>query len=196
MKKVLSIFLLLIISAAAFAQQKDVTKFLGIPVDGTKQEMIQKLKAKGFKYDSTYDFFEGEFNGAEVILYVQTNNNKVWRILVMDKIELSEADIKIRFNNLYGQFENNKKYIPMEDYQALAEDENISYGMTIGKKRYDAVFFQKLDNFDPSITEEEYTKAVSNKSVWFKISEGKGYGKYKIVMYYENGYNQANGEDL
>ena len=27
-----------------FAQEKDVTKFLGIPVDGKKAEMIAKLK--------------------------------------------------------------------------------------------------------------------------------------------------------
>ena len=38
--------LLLIVSTTVFAQ-KEVTKFLGIPVDGFKSEMIQKLKAKG-----------------------------------------------------------------------------------------------------------------------------------------------------
>ena len=35
---------------------------------------------------------------------------------------------------------------------------------------------------------------LSNKSVWFLISEH--YGKYFIAMYYDNIYNQANGEDL
>ena len=33
--------------------QKDITKFMGIPVDGFKKDMIQKLKAKGFEYDTT-----------------------------------------------------------------------------------------------------------------------------------------------
>ena len=32
------------------------------------------------------------------------------------------------------------------------------------------------------------------KSVWFMINER--FGKYYIIMYYDNGYNQANGEDL
>ena len=32
------------------------------------------------------------------------------------------------------------------------------------------------------------------KTVWFIISES--YGKYYIAMYYDNVYNQANGEDL
>ena len=30
--------------------QNDVTKFLGIPVDGTKTAMIQQLKEKGYTY--------------------------------------------------------------------------------------------------------------------------------------------------
>lgn len=48
MKKLLSITMLLISSLFIYAQQ-DVTKFLGIPVDGSKSEMIQKLKAKGIR---------------------------------------------------------------------------------------------------------------------------------------------------
>lgn len=33
------------------------------------------------------------------------------------------------------------------------------------------------------------------KTVWFMISEDR-YGKYYIVMYYDNEYNKANGEGL
>ena len=33
------------------------------------------------------------------------------------------------------------------------------------------------------------------KKVWFMINE-RSYGKYAIVMFYDNEYNQANGEDL
>ena len=40
----------LLLSAIVFAQPKSVTKFLGIPVDGSKAEMIQKLKDKGYTY--------------------------------------------------------------------------------------------------------------------------------------------------
>lgn len=67
--------------AVCASAQKDVTRFLGIPVDGTKTEMIQKLKAKGFR-PTTYDkeTLEGEFNGRDVYVSVVTNNNKVWRI--------------------------------------------------------------------------------------------------------------------
>ena len=37
--------------------------------------------------------------------------------------------------------------------------------------------------------------AIEKKSVWFTIKE-EGYDKYKIIMFYDNEYNNANGEDL
>ncbi len=79
-------------------EEKDVTKFLGIPVDGYKPAMIEKLKAKGFT-STTWDkdVLEGEFNGADVQVSIATNNNKVWRIMLADKNNRGETDIKIRF---------------------------------------------------------------------------------------------------
>ncbi len=59
MRKLVSLLLLCIMTMTMYAQQKDVTKFLGIPVDGTKSAMIQKLKAKGFTYDATKDVLRG-----------------------------------------------------------------------------------------------------------------------------------------
>lgn len=222
MKKILSIFVLLIASVALYAQS-DVTKFLGIPVDGFKTDMIQKLKAKGFvstSYDK--DLLEGEFNGYDVTVFVGTNNNKVYRIMVSDEKTVNEADIKIRFNNLCRQFANNPKYISLDD-QTIFEDEDIGYEMLVNKKRYEAVFYQKPEQLDSTIvanelksfalnkytleelgnlsTEDqqalvlEYTMSlVSKKTVWFMISEFRG--KYYITMYYDNEYNKANGEDL
>ena len=94
--------------------QEDVTKFLGIPVDGSKSEMIQKLKAKGFTNTSSEkDILEGEFNGRNVIITIATNGNKVYRIMVQDSYPVDEGSIKIRFNNLAQQFLNNKKYSPL-----------------------------------------------------------------------------------
>ncbi|MEE1147562.1 MAG: hypothetical protein UHS32_12425 [Bacteroidaceae bacterium] len=37
---------------------------------------------------------------------------------------------------------------------------------------------------------------AKNKNVWFMITYYKGIGQYGITMYYDSGYNQANGEDL
>lgn len=146
MKRLLFIVLAMIATITSFAQQKDVTSFLGIPVDGTKTEMKQKLIAKGFvpKKFGDEEYLEGEFNGCNVYVYIRTNNNKVYRIMVADKNTVDEAQIKIRFNNLVSQFENNKRYIPLDKY-TLSDEDNISYEMTVHYKNYDAVFYQVPD---------------------------------------------------
>ena len=141
MKKLI-IVMLLFVSLVANAQ-KDVTKFLGIPVDGLKPAMIQKLKAKGFQYNQSLDCLTGEFNGYNVRLSVVTNNNKVWRIFIQDAIAQDEVGIKIRFNKLVQQFLNNNKYLPatLSD-PTLSDSEDISYEMLVHKKRYEAAFCQ------------------------------------------------------
>lgn len=227
MKRLLTLSMLFICATALFAQN-DVTKFLGIPVDGSKSEMIQKLKAKGFRYDSELDCLEGEFNGRNSYIFVVTNNNKVYRIMVKDATGSSETSIKIRFNTLCRQFENNKKYqSTSSDPYTISEDEDISYEMSVNNKRYQASYFQipeggidstaiaqEAQTFIyskysqeqlSSFTEEQgqelmadflqyMTDKLDKKSVWFMIVEQ--FGDYYILLYYDNGYNQANGEDL
>ena len=143
----------------AFAQ-KDVTQFLGIPVDGTKTEMVQKLKAKGFKYNSTYDWLEGEFNGREVVLLIATNNNKVWRVAVRDKWTMDETNIKIRYNDLCRQFAKNGKYCSLNDNPLLSEEENIGYEMLVNNKRYESAYFQSPVKLS-ELSEEENNKILS-----------------------------------
>ncbi len=196
MRKFLTLLAIIAISASTFAQ-REVTKFMGIPVDGSPTEMIKKLKTKGFTTDKDYmqavkrglvdldgqEALIGRFNGEKVRVHLVVEQNKVWRIFVLDKILRDEAQIKLRFNTLVRQFENNDKYVYLFE-QTIAEDEDISYEMTVNKKRYEAAFFQKGE--DGTLDEK--------RVVWFTIvqlSEG-----YKISMYYDNKYNEADGSDL
>ena len=181
MKKILSVAFLLMLSVALYAQ-KEVTKFLGTPVDGSKASMIQKLKNKGFVYNTSSDCLEGEFNGQQVDVFIATNNNKVYRIMVCDKNTYDEGQIKIRYNTLCRQFANNQKYVPISA-EELSEREDISYEMTINKKQYQAGYAQLPADDD-----------LTKRLVWFRISER--YGKYYIAMYYDNEFNRAHGEDL
>lgn len=137
------LFYIMAIMAISMSAQNDVTTFLGIPVDGFKSEMKQKLVSKGFvpKKVGTNEFLEGEFNGTDVHVYIETNNNKVYRIMLCDANTQNEANIKIRFNKLVSQFENNKRYTSLDKY-TLSDEENISYEMTVNKKNYDALFYQ------------------------------------------------------
>ena len=229
MKKVLTIVMLLIFSAVLYAQQ-NVTQFLGIPVDGSKSAMIQKSKAKGFK-SSPFDpnVLEGEFNGRNVNLHVVTNNNKVYRIAVCDAYGTDETNIKIRFNTLCQQFMNNNKYIPVASSISeyiLDDDENISFEMTVNKKRYEAAFLQmptgneyitfsdELKSYLQKLyTEEqlsnpteEQQKDIDMAALTFLKAKcsyksvwfliNEFSGKYFIFIYYDNELNRANGQDL
>jgi hypothetical protein len=166
--------------ATAFSQDNNTIKFLGIPVDGNKKEMISKLQEKGYEYDTDSGVLFGEFNGTNVVISVQTVNNRVWRIAIVDAgVNSDEANIKIRFNRLFEQLSNNDKY-EVADGNKLGEKEDISYEMTVHNKRYEASFTFK----DKSI----------HGLVWYMIAQQ--YGKYGIVMFYENLDNAANGDDL
>jgi hypothetical protein len=146
-------------------------------VDGTKQEMIQKLKSKGFTYNQRLEALEGEFNGEEVLIQVQTQNNKVWRLVICDKNLRSKGQIRLRFNELVGQFENNSKYTPYKESQTIDENEDISYEISAHDKQYQAVFFSETGG-----------------KVWFTI--GTHAMKYFIGMFYESPKNEADGSDL
>ena len=144
--KALCLFVLsLFVQMGLYAQSdvQKVTQFLGIPVDGSKSEMISKLKAKGFQSTATNpEVLEGEFNGYDVNIHIGTTNNKVSRIMVADANPISETDIRIRFNSLCEQFNNNPKYASLEEDPRISEDEDISYEMTVNNKRYQAIFYQ------------------------------------------------------
>lgn len=183
MKRLL-LFLSVLAIAISLHAQNDVTKFMGIPVDGTKQEMTRKLKAKGFTPAESYEGgdLKGEFNGKNVTLMLQTVNNKVWRVIVLYLMTDNESTIISTYNNLIYQFENNNNYLA-GDNEEIPSDEDISYEISVRNKRYQASFYQlgTTDSF--------------NSPVWFTIGDGL-YDRYTLVIYYENGFNAANGQDL
>lgn len=214
---------------ATFAYgQNDVTQFLGIPVDGTKSEMIRALRKKGFKSSMKSDKLEGKFNGSDVYLEIAENNDKVCRIIVYPATADKDiADIRIRFNNLCYQFLNKGNYLacstdscvfPEYEDIAIPKNEDIRYEMQVNSKRYEAAFYQLPAPKDSLLKDIEPMKNVlitmsdrsgnkidvasnlklmdlySKRLVWFKIEEYIGH--YFIVIFYDNEYNRANGEDL
>src|SRR5690606_19053665 len=195
---------------------------MGVAVDGNKSEVIRKLKSKGFKAGPfKEDVLSGQFNGTTVNVFLSTNeSNKVWRIEVVDANTLSEEKIKTRFNKLCKQFQGNKSYLPMSDSTIkrymIPEGADISKEISVKKKRYEAIFYQKPTDFDSLVNER--TKIVTKKSfqkedeinyknimrrlleayesgmvVWFtilKVSDG-----YQIAMFFENRSQKPNGAD-
>lgn len=181
MRKIVLSTLFAVLSICASAQTP--IKFLGIPVDGSKAEMIEKIKAKGYKYDTYNNCLVGEFNGRQSQIYIVTNNNKVYRVAVIEEKTSDEAQIRIRFNNLTLQFMNNEKYELSYDISNtlfILDNEDIAHEISINKKQYQVAF-------------EPKDKSVIG-TVWYMIA--KNYGSYNICIYYDNTMNKANGEDL
>ena len=108
---------------------------------------------------------------------------------------------------------------------AISEDEDISYEISVNKKQYEALFYQKTADYDSlsleldimkksldditdteemniyiekiSMLMERYLDATFN-SINNKVwfCISERYGKYYITIFYDNMYNMANGEDL
>lgn len=224
MKKELFTLFALFVSFSSYAQYE--TRFLGIPITGSKVGMINKIAQKGFSKTSYNGFdLEGEFNGTQVGISVATNNNKVYRVYLQDLNYRDERDVQIRYNNLCKQFKENGKYLVV-DATPIADNEDISYEITVHNKRYEAEFRQSLtdeeqkqlcekhikaikekyhlgalDKLEGKVSEElieevskEMMDIMNNRVVWFMIDDN--YGKYGIVMFYDNMANKASGEDL
>ena len=166
MKKNYSKFILVLLIFIFFKPlnaQNDVTKFLGIPIDGSKVEFIKNLKLKGFSNSLTdKQILVGEFNGTLVNINIATTNNRVSRVMVSDANTVDEASIKIRFNKLCQQFQNNDKYLKLtDDNYEISEQEDISYEMTVKNKFFDALYYQKTEIDKSEIAKKVKTSLLS-----------------------------------
>lgn len=222
---ILLLFALVQLSTLSLAQT-DVTKFLNIPVDGTKLDMINKLKLKGYVLkNGEKDVLLGTFNGKKVELHVVTDNNKVSRILVSYSNPMNETEIKIEFNSLCNQFKKNKKYISLMDYE-ISEDEDISYEMNVKNKRFEAIFYQLPEKVDSNKLKNEIENTLLKKfskeqiespteeiekeivNIWVSyfmenysnksvwFMISERFGEYIINIFYDNEYNRPSGDDL
>ena len=191
MKRFAFLFCMLALSVALYAQQ-EVTKFMGIPVDGTKSEMIAKLKAKGFTWYPAKDCLTGLFNGRKVTLYIYVNGDKVWRVAVLYADEMDNINTINTYNHLLSLFENNGKYYSQRDNQAIEEGTDLHYEIEINKKQIQNTFYQRSQKMN-----QDAAADMEKRRVWVTIIPQKySYDKFGMILFYDNGYNEANGEDL
>ena len=125
--------------ALAQSTTTGVLKFMGIPIDGTKEEVIAQLENKGFRYNSLKGCHTGEFNGTTVDISVVTNHDLVYRICVIYP-QQPEHEIIPEFNVLLSQFNRNKKYFALSKNPPIPTDEHITYERLTNHKEYSAHF--------------------------------------------------------
>lgn len=180
MKRIFSITLTLML-AVSLQAQKSVTTFLGIPVEGTKSEMVNKLKENGVLTESGSGM-SCTISGVPYIVKIMTNDNKVYRISLTEQVGTDDICKAIaKYNELIEQFRNNEKeFTEYESNDLIHECNSPKYRHYIHEGWCYAEFFQVCD---PQL----YSRKVS-----FKISDE--YGDYRIVRCYDNIYNLPKGD--
>ena len=158
MKRILLIALLSLLALTGLCQNGGPLRFLGIPIDGSESEFAAKLKGKGFTWSSLTESYKGQFNGKDVDIYLHTNHRLVDRVYVAFPLT-SEENIRAEFNWLLGQFNDNKKYLNLSLNSEIPMDEDISYEITVNKKRYQATF----SYFDPDRDEIAFVESLLDK---------------------------------
>lgn len=172
MKKFAATLFLVCSCLFAIAQNSNTLTFLGIPVDGSKQDMEAQLKQKGFKEKYGYDCLTGQFNGETVDVYIHTNHQIVDRIYVAF-LPTTEHEIRFKYNRLLTQFKNNSKYSEnFCDNVEIPMDEDISYEISINHKRYEANFaFIKSPDLDEIVEKFMETILTSFSSILPELPE-------------------------
>lgn len=158
MKKTIHITILAFFSIVCMGQNEGALKFLGIPIDGTEAQFAAKLKGKGFTYNSAYESYKGQFNGKSVDVYIHTNHNLVDRVYVAFPYT-SEEGIRGEFNKLLSQFKDNGKYMDLSMNTEIPSGEDISYEISVNKKRYQASY----SYFDPDRDPLELMNSLIDK---------------------------------
>lgn len=163
MKRIVAFIALFLLSGLLFAQKTtdNTLKFLGIPVDGTEQQMIASLKGKGFRHNAAENYLSGQFNGENVKVYIHTNHNLVDRIYVSFPTTTSASDIRAKYNRLISQFEENSKYTSfMVTNEPIPADEDIAYEMSVHDKRYQASYRYMNPDMDPDFLMRQLADVV------------------------------------
>ena len=174
MRKLFILFAAAMMAVGVMAQS-NVTRFADVPVDGTIENMIQKLKAKGYSYNSTTKNFTGEFFGTKTTINIGANShNKVWRVAMTDKEYCTADEVRVRYNNIMRKFLNNANYQAIGRTRLIPDKEDIFWSMGENGKNYTAVFVQKSAD----------GKFHQTNQVWFSIYEF--FGNFYMVFFYDN----------
>lgn len=181
MKRFIMLLAGLLLCATLCFGQKPI-EFLGIPVSGTKQGMIEALKKKGFVYHESKDYLEGIFNGEPVQIVMGTIGNNVFGIAAVPKYLKDDIDAITKYNSLYIQFMHSPKYVK-EYGEMLEEDEKVYFNLCMKYKEYSM-------RFSPS--NEEYTGFVEVTISLDKVNKVE----YGISIKYINPHVDIDVSDL
>ena len=114
MKKILIAIVTLLVTAASTYGQ-NVTTFLGIPIDGSEEEMVCKLEEKGFIREEGH--LLGKFYGRDAIVVPQSTNGLLSRLTDNEiMVANEEGKFYCAYNHKATQIGKEYKAIHKSDY--------------------------------------------------------------------------------
>ena len=180
MKRLLTIALSVILTASLSAQG-NITSFLGIPVNGTKAEVTQRLIEQGAVKVKDGLQISG-IDQMPFLVRIKTHKGKVYSISLVETKGTKDVKTAVaRFNSLIDSYrENTCEYTEYEYNSFVVINDETSTERHIHEGDYYAEFFQVAD------------PQLYNRKVGFTITDE--FGDYRIERIYDNIYNMPEGK--
>ena len=194
MKKFLLVFLFVATFFTSFSQPKsDTTKhltFKGIPIDGTLDDYVSKMKHNGFTYTQTQDgtaILNGDFAGyKDCTVGVSTLKEKdlVYAIVVIfsqkntwSTLSGNYFDLKQMLTEKYG---NPSEIVEQFDgYSQPRDDEGRMYKVKFDNCKYSSIWQTDKGEIKLSIGHSGVTTCFVNLAYFDKINSNKMRAKAK-----------------
>lgn len=175
MKHTLTIIIILLLSLTA-AAQGNITTFMGIPVDGTKDAMTQQLLKNGVKHKGN-DLVASNIEGKTYLIRLETHKGKVYRVSMVETKGTEDVNrILARYEALIEEYrENTSMYCEYEYNPPVNYKHANDFEKYIHDGCYYAEFFQAAD---PQL----YSRRMA-----FRITDE--FGDYRIEWLYDNIFN-------
>lgn len=180
MKRTLSIIITLMLTLTLSAQD-NITTFMGIPVDGTREVMTAKLLKNGVvKKDN--NLIVKDIEGGTYFIQLKTHKGKVYRVSMVETKGTDDVNRIIgRFDSLVEEYrENTALYCEFEYNHPVIADSIDTKEQYIKQGCFFAEFFQKAD------------PQLYSKRIGIQITDR--YGDYRIERLYDNVYNMPEGK--
>lgn len=180
MKRLLAIALSSML-AASLSAQGNITSFLGIPVNGTKAEVTQKLIEQGAVKVKDGLLISG-IDQMAFLIRIKTHKGKVYRISLIDTKGTKDVKTALdRYNSLIDSYRGNTcGYTEYEHNSFVIFNDEATAERHIHEGDYYAEFFQVAD------------PQLYNRKVGFTITDE--FGDYRIERIYDNIYNMPEGK--
>jgi len=182
MKKIILSLTVMLMSLTTFAQTESPhLSFKGVPIDGTLNEYVQKMKQKGFTYLGTEDgmaFLKGDFasyKGCMVGVATLKQKDLVSKITVIFPQRETWAALSNNYFTLKDMLTEKygKPADVIEEFQGYSEPRDDGSKMTnvqLGRCKYITVFETPKGEIDLSIDHSNVTECFVRLSYFDKVN--------------------------